>query len=92
MEHQSGYRKPLLHSPRERLHEIMAPGSQPYLLQESLNPCGVVGQVIHPRIEAQVLLGGEIVVQQSAMRKKADPPTNLLALARGVQARDAQRT
>ena len=85
----AGDLQPALHPARERAHERRAAIGQAHELEHRVEPRGHAGasQPIDGGVEAQVLLGAEMLVERGLLEDEADAPANLGALPHDVESR-----
>ncbi len=74
----AGNGEPLLHPARKRPRSILPPIDQIDLIQQFDDPRFELRHIIHLAEEAQILLGGQIAVEQRLMRQQADLPPGVI--------------
>ncbi len=72
VQQRSGDREALQHAFREGAHHVVAPVAELDALEQVADAAAVVGDAVHVGVEAQVLVRGQVAVEQRAVRDETD--------------------
>jgi hypothetical protein len=82
----------LRHAPRGGPHRVAPTPPQPYLPQRVFDARISVRHIVHAGVEAQVLLGAQVVVEQGFVRDQPNLPPHLDGAIGQIVTRHADRS